>query len=479
MDGASRNVPGDDPVKKVRTELVMPRRQSLGERISTRMLKFTRQDKAKSRQRIRKPEDGSDKLEDIRIEALNEYVELLHEGEVSRAIYGLRAIRKLLSKIIEAPIQQVIDAQVIPMLVEYLGHDNEEAQLEASWCLTNITSGTSPQTQVVVDAGGLEWFVQHVQSPNSDIRELAIWALGNISADSSALRQAVINTGVIPLMVERLVPSEKKSLLRIAAWTMLNICNGRPRLLADVSRVIAPSLVQLMHSDDDELIANASLALSHILRDVLDIVTRVKLIPRMVELLQNPTRSVILGNLQIAGKLLSMAPDFAEPMQKADIVEALHPLLRSQWPDVRKEACWVLSGIASGPVPVIQSVIDENVFGTLVTMMSREESVIKLEICWVFVNATVSGSKGQRKILLRLNCIQLLLDELRTEYLPDTLISGILHAFINILLDGRDKTPNRYAELFTNVDFSPVLESIDRNNPAHQLTEQIRLLCRV
>ncbi len=42
-------------------------------------------------------------------------------------------------------------------------------QLEATWALTNIASGSSLQCQSIIDKGGIPLFVKLLSSPNFDI----------------------------------------------------------------------------------------------------------------------------------------------------------------------------------------------------------------------------------------------------------------------------------------------------------------------
>ena len=69
------------------------------------------------------------------------------------------------------PIHQVIQAGVIPRLVEFLAQDmNLPLQFEDTWALTNIVSGTSEHTRVVIQHDACPIFVKLLSSSNDDVR---------------------------------------------------------------------------------------------------------------------------------------------------------------------------------------------------------------------------------------------------------------------------------------------------------------------
>jgi hypothetical protein len=124
------------------------------------------------------------------------------------------------------PIDQIIEAGMLPILVDCLTKDDQpNLQFEAAWVLTNIASGSSLQTVVI--AGAIEHFLRLLKSPQQHVCEQAAWALGNIIGDGPQCRDAVIKLGVVEPLLQFIKPDIPISFLRNVTWVIINLCGRK------------------------------------------------------------------------------------------------------------------------------------------------------------------------------------------------------------------------------------------------------------
>ena len=77
----------------------------------------------------------------------------------------------------ESPIQEIIDANVVPRLIQLLDLiAMPNIQYEAAWCLTNIATGTREQTQCLTEKGAVPKFIALICSEQDNLKE-QVWAM--------------------------------------------------------------------------------------------------------------------------------------------------------------------------------------------------------------------------------------------------------------------------------------------------------------
>uniref|UniRef100_A0A8D9E4N4 Importin subunit alpha-5 n=1 Tax=Cacopsylla melanoneura TaxID=428564 RepID=A0A8D9E4N4_9HEMI len=108
-----------------------------------------------------------------------EMIEGMKSDNPQIRMIATRSARKMLSKERHPPIDELIQAGVVPICVALLDDEaNPNTQFEAAWALTNIASGTSDQTLTVIRADAIPKFMQLLKSPHLNLAEQATWALG-------------------------------------------------------------------------------------------------------------------------------------------------------------------------------------------------------------------------------------------------------------------------------------------------------------
>ena len=90
-------------------------------------------------------------------------------------------------------IQEIIESNVCPRLVDLLKHSSLEVVQKALRTIGNIVTGDDAQTQVVVDCNALECLLKLLNSPSESIRKEACMAIGNIAVGNVARIQVVYN----------------------------------------------------------------------------------------------------------------------------------------------------------------------------------------------------------------------------------------------------------------------------------------------
>ncbi|KAJ3448605.1 importin alpha [Anaeramoeba flamelloides] len=122
-------------------------------------------------------------------------------------------------------INSVIDAGVIPKMVEFLGSTNPKIQTPALRVIGNVVTGDSIQTQRVLETDILDKFNNLLTHPRNQIKKEACWALSNIAAGTESQVQAVVESGVIKQLIT-VMQSSNRLIREEAVWALSNAIYG-------------------------------------------------------------------------------------------------------------------------------------------------------------------------------------------------------------------------------------------------------------
>eukprot|EP00922_Rhytidocystis_sp_ex-Travisia-forbesii_P012259 GHVS01018497.1.p1 GENE.GHVS01018497.1~~GHVS01018497.1.p1 ORF type:complete len:555 (+),score=81.16 GHVS01018497.1:116-1780(+) len=377
----------------------------------------------------------------FRPEHIPQMVEGVMSGDPERELECTMQFRRLLSIEQSPPIQEVLDANVVPKFVEFLScHHRSELQFEAAWAITNIASGTQDQTRVVIEHGAVAVFVELLLSPKDDVREQAVWALGNIAGDSPSCRDMVLQAnGLGPLMAQ-LQDANKQSMLRNATWTLSNLCRGKPPPPFEWVRPALPTLAGLLKCSDCEVLTDACWALSYLSdgpNDRIQAVIDAGVAKRLVDLLVHHSALVQTPSLRTVGNIVTGDDKQTEVIIQHGAIDNLLALLDSPKRGIRKEACWTISNITAGNREQIQAVIHHGLIAPLIHLLSTADFDIKKEAAWAISNAASGGNPEQVEFLVAAGCLRPVCDLLAVNDLK--IVSVALEAIESILRMGKQR----------------------------------------
>jgi len=373
-------------------------------------------------------------------------------GNHSVQLQATRACRQMLSKEKNPPIEQVIKAGVVPELVKFLddkyatvleqGETGSSLQFEAAWALTNIASGSSDQTQCVVAAGGIPYFINLLRSKDSNVCEQAVWALGNIAGDGAQLRDAVINGGVLEPLLALLNPDRTDGFVRNVTWTISNLCRNKNPSPPDAAvRRCLPSLAQLVHQDDQEILSDACWAFSYITdgtNEKIQWVIETGVVPRFVQLLhlsEGENAALITPCLRTLGNIVTGNDEQTQCVLESGALQGMERLVMHERTNIQKEACWLISNVTAGTQTQIQAAIDVNLIPALVHVLKTAEFKAQKEAVWAITNLTSGGTIEQIATIANYGVVPILCNLLTVRDSKVTLV--ILDGLTNILTTGQ------------------------------------------
>ncbi|TRY76591.1 hypothetical protein TCAL_00114 [Tigriopus californicus] len=371
--------------------------------------------------------------------SLDEIREGLLGPDLTANFQATQAARKMLSRERNPPLDALIEANLVPRLVEFLTMEAApKLQFEAAWALTNVASGTPQQTMVVVEAGAVPHFVALLRSPDRNVCEQAVWALGNIAGDGAQLRDFVVNNGIVKPLIALVDLSSPVTFLRNLTWTISNLCrNKNPPPSNEVVVQCLPALKALMTSPDVEIQADTCWALSYLTDgsdERIQTVVESGVVHGLVHLLQVGVVQVMTPALRTIGNIVTGSDTQTDAVLQANCLPVLSLILQHQKMGLVKEAAWTISNITAGNNNQIQMVLDGNIIEPLIGVLERGDFKAQKEAAWAVTNLTSGGTNEQIVRLCQFGVLRPFCNLLTAK--DDKTVSVVLDGIHNMLAAG-------------------------------------------
>eukprot|EP00756_Hemistasia_phaeocysticola_P021985 Hpha_TRINITY_DN15805_c0_g3::TRINITY_DN15805_c0_g3_i1::g.190162::m.190162 len=394
----------------------------------------------------------------------------LASPDPAQALESASTIRRMLSREHNPPIDEVIQAGCVPLLVAHLGrHDQPRLQFESEWALTNIASGTTEQCQVVIHAEACPRFVELTGSMDPDVKEQAVWAIGNIAGDSAVYRDLMIGLGALPRLIGIISMNPGVTLLRCATWAMSNCLRSKPIPELTSVRAALPVATQLLRQTDDAVLIDAAWALSYASdgpNDRIEAVLACQPLPALMELLKREQQTLLTPALRTIGNIVTGTTPQTQAVLEAGVLPVIGNLMSHPVKAIRKECSWFLSNVTAGTRDQIQLIIQSGLLAPLVEALGAAEWEVRKESTWAITNLTFQGTIEQIHAVVMAGCLEPLLDQLSVS--DPKIITVALEALQNIIRAGENvaasrQCPNMYKIRLVELGASEKIERLQHH----------------
>jgi importin subunit alpha-1 len=204
------------------------------------------------------------------MKTLQTLMKMLTDPDTTKQLNALIQLRKLLSadqdfqKLLPM-IDEIVNMGFLPILGSFLQRaENHTFQYEAAWVLTNIASGSSEHIEELMKTEAVHELVHWIDHPDDKVKDQCIWAVSNIAGDAPKHRDYVLALGALNQILKVVSETKQLSIVRNAAWAILNLCKGKPKPDYKVVSIAIPTLYKLLYYNDNEVVSDACSALCYL-----------------------------------------------------------------------------------------------------------------------------------------------------------------------------------------------------------------------
>ena len=407
--------------------------------------------------------------EEINIKDFSKIINLFRSQNIDEKFKGLIGLRKLLSIESSAPIQEIIDLNIVPELINLLDNPLYEFKYEATYCLCNIASGTPDQAKTIIIYGGIPKILNLLDCSIEEIKSQTIWLVSNLVSDSDKIRAALIENKIFDKILTILSTTNNESYINLSAWAISNFFKVKPVLNYDICKKAFNNIaraVLIYNKDDEDFITDVCFFFSvvtHKYKEFNQEIIDTGLLQKIIKFLDTKKKNIILTSLRIIGNIA--CTENANQTQKLidlGVLEKLKYTLFNENISIRRESAFILSNIAAGTQKQIEAIIDQNFFQILYKVFTNDNQKVKKEAIIAIANMTNVEDEKYMKKIFEDNILMIILELLKKEDAFYILIG--LEILVNIFIfsekKGRKKEFQNECE---KMGISDVLEKLQMN----------------
>lgn len=413
---------------------------------------------------------------------LANWLNMIKNGDRYQKHLAIIKVRKILSNKHNVPIQETIDLNGVPLLIEIAKNTEElHLRMEATWCLANLVSGQPSTTEMLVNKNVIELFISILDDEYPQIIEQAVWGLGNIIGDSLEMRNKVLQYKVVIKFINILQKYTQITLRRNLIWALSNLCRIKNRKndnFNEVSPAVDTLITAFMIYQDVSIKNDCLMGFAEYCKNpMMKKFTNPEFLKELRTFYQvifsqgkdfDNVRMQISAFHKIIGNITNSNDDDTSAVIDIGFLTDLTISLKVNNAMNKREICWILSNIAAGTSIQIGSIINEpDLFNTIISLLYDQNTNIRRESLWTICNMTKNCNDQQLKTLLSFNILNIFTEILKKR--DDTkMIILILEALPNIIQKSKDNFSiqgnNEVIDMMYDVGLADELVDLQRHD---------------
>lgn len=399
-------------------------------------------------------------------ENINNIVKEIYSENIEEKFRGLICLNKLLTKEEKVINQQIIDLQIIPNLIAFLGNYPNEIINEALCCLIYLSNRKFEQSMTIILYGGINKIIPLIDSKIEELKINSILFFKNLLNDSDKIRKILLDKGVFDKILEVISFENNQQLLENLFSALSKFFSTK--LIQSYEKVhksfeiIGTKIVDNNYSNIGILTNALTIFIYYTdtFPDRLDDFSEIKLIEKIIGFLDKNDNNIITKSLYIINRFSEGSDKQTQIILDYNVLDKLKKTLFYEG-NISLDTGWILSNIACGTQKQKETLFQQNFLQMLIK--SFNENVNKKPSLFALCNLTTIIDKNSEYLqkLMNEGIIKVLFKGLKIEDRECLLIS--LEAFDEILNFGKKMHPtikNPFSILMKKMEIIPILENL-------------------